>query len=409
MKEGILHIDGDSFFASCEASLDPKLRGKPVVTGQERGIATAMSKEAKALGIFRGMPVFQIRKLYPEVIIRQSDYLSYCLFAQRVYSIVGRYTEEVEEYSIDECFAHLSGSNLEEVVGKIKHDLQSDLGMTFSLGLAQTKVLAKLASSKNKPDGLTILTKDKVEEFLKNVDVGKVWGIGPSTAGELRKLGIQTAFDLMSKPAEWGREVLHKSTREIWHELNGISVYGVFPSGEVGEEESPKSIQSTRTFTPASLNDKSFIFSELSKNTERACVKIRQNKLAARRIYCFLKTQEFRYQRFEFVPERPLCTPRDILKCIRGSFDSTWRPGVPYRATGITLAGLVPYSHIQNDLFDSRIKEDTWKGVFEIVDKIDRRHGSHTVVLGSSLGAYRGSNHLGTNKRLKILSLGETN
>jgi DNA polymerase IV len=405
MREAILHIDGDSFFASCEVSLNPKLRGKPVVTGQERGIATAMSKEAKALGIHRGMPIFQIRKLHPEVIICPSDYLSYCLFAERVYSIVRRYSDCVQEYSIDECFALIKENpkeSLEEIVTKIKNDLQNELAMTFSLGLAETKVLAKLASSKNKPNGLTILFGKNKEEFLKDVDVGKVWGIGPSTAHELRGQGIYTAFDLKNIPEGQGRE-LHKLTRAIWHELNEVPIYEVSPSGE-GEEDQ-KSIQSTRTFTPPTV-DKNFLFAQLSKNTERAAVKARQSGLAARRIYFFLKTQEFRYHRFEIVLDKPSSSPALILSRIRESFDSVYKPKTPYRATGITLAGLVPYRLVQNDLFSSPLKEDPWKRVLETVDKIDGRYGSHTVVLGSSLGAYRGSYELGTPKRLRILSLG---
>src|SRR5688572_2309237 len=102
IKHSILHIDGDSFFVSCEQSLNPSLRGKPVVTGEEKGIASAMSPEAKKLGIHRGMPVFQIRKLYPETIILPGDYDAYALFAERMYTIVRRHAPLVEEYSIDE-------------------------------------------------------------------------------------------------------------------------------------------------------------------------------------------------------------------------------------------------------------------------------------------------------------------
>src|ERR1035437_10757246 len=100
----ILHVDGDSFFTSCEVSLDVSLRGKAVVTGHERGIATAMSKEAKALGVVRGMPIFQIKKEFPQITIVNSNYFAYGLFAERMYNIVRRYTPFVEEYSIDECF-----------------------------------------------------------------------------------------------------------------------------------------------------------------------------------------------------------------------------------------------------------------------------------------------------------------
>src|SRR3954470_12144212 len=143
MAKIILHLDGDGFFASCEVALNPKLKGLPVVTGQERGIATAMTPEAKALGIHRGMPVFQIRKLYPEAIVVQSNYHNYGIFAQRMYDIVRRFTDRVEEYSIDECFADITGLErhergqevtYEQIARSIKDTLYRELGMTFSVG-----------------------------------------------------------------------------------------------------------------------------------------------------------------------------------------------------------------------------------------------------------------------------------
>ncbi len=105
----ILHVDGDAFFAACEVASKPHLRGKPVVTGLERGIASAMTYEAKAMGVKRGMPIFEIRKICPKAIILPSDYETYGFFSIRMYEIVRRYTPEIEEYSIDECFADLTG------------------------------------------------------------------------------------------------------------------------------------------------------------------------------------------------------------------------------------------------------------------------------------------------------------
>src|SRR6266704_1894990 len=105
----ILHVDGDAFFASCEQSRDPKLRGKPVITGKERGIVSSMSYEAKARGVTRAMKLSEVRKLCPDAIILPSDYETYSLYSQRMYEIVRRYTPEIEEYSIDECFADLTG------------------------------------------------------------------------------------------------------------------------------------------------------------------------------------------------------------------------------------------------------------------------------------------------------------
>src|SRR5581483_10154483 len=138
----ILHVDGDAFFASCEVALNPKLRGKPVVTGLERGIVSAMTYEAKKLGVHRGMRLFEVRKICPQAVILPSDYETYSIFSHRMYNIVRRYTPEVEEYSIDECFADLTGMrgtlhmSYAEIAAKIKHDLESELGLTFSVGVA---------------------------------------------------------------------------------------------------------------------------------------------------------------------------------------------------------------------------------------------------------------------------------
>src|SRR3954453_18419349 len=108
-RRAILHIDGDAFFASCEQVADPKLQGHPVVTGLERGIASSMSYEAKARGVTRGMPVHDIRRVCPECVILPSDYETYGLMSLRMYEIVRRFTSKVEEYSIDECSADLTG------------------------------------------------------------------------------------------------------------------------------------------------------------------------------------------------------------------------------------------------------------------------------------------------------------
>jgi nucleotidyltransferase/DNA polymerase involved in DNA repair len=108
-SRAIVHIDGDAFFASCEQSRRPKLQGRPVVTGKERNIAASMSYEAKAAGVTRGMPLAEIRKICPDAVILPSDYETYSLLSKRFFAIVQRYTPDVEDYSIDECFADLTG------------------------------------------------------------------------------------------------------------------------------------------------------------------------------------------------------------------------------------------------------------------------------------------------------------
>mgnify|MGYP003394991946 FL=1 len=105
----VFHMDGDAFFVACEVAKNPKLRGLPVVTGEERGIVSALSYEAKALGVVRGMPIFTLKKKFPKVLVLPGDYAFYAKLSQSMFDIVRRYADEVEEYSIDECFADLTG------------------------------------------------------------------------------------------------------------------------------------------------------------------------------------------------------------------------------------------------------------------------------------------------------------
>src|SRR3989338_8557747 len=162
----ILHMDGDAFFVGVEVAKEHKLKGLPVVTGEERGIVSALSYEAKALGVVRGMPIFRVKKEFPSTIILPGDYKSYAEYSGKMFDIVSRYAYCVEEYSIDECFADITGldrtlkKTYKEIAEQIKKEINDELGLSVSIGLAPTKVLAKVASNWVKPNGLTIIEKE---------------------------------------------------------------------------------------------------------------------------------------------------------------------------------------------------------------------------------------------------------
>src|SRR5256714_15567665 len=212
----MLHIDGDAFFASCEQARAPELRGRPVVTGKERGIAASMSYEAKAKGVTRGMRIFEIKQLCPEAVILPSDYETYSLLSERMFAIVRRYTPDVEEYSIDECFADVTGlrrplrMSYLQIAARIKKDLDTELGFTFSVGLAPNKVVAKIASKWAKPSGLTAIPGRDLHRYLVKLPVQNVWGIGPNTTALLQKHGIQTALQFAQRPEAWVKKHLSK-------------------------------------------------------------------------------------------------------------------------------------------------------------------------------------------------------
>jgi DNA polymerase-4/DNA polymerase V len=168
-EKAILHIDGDAFFVGVEVAKNPKLKGLPVVTGEERGIVSALSYEAKALGVIRGMPIYRVKKDFPKVIILPGDYASYVRYSGQMFDIVRRYADDVEEYSIDECFADITGLDKPlkmsylQIAEQIKKEITEELRLSVSIGIAPTKVLAKVASKWVKPNGLTLITNETAE------------------------------------------------------------------------------------------------------------------------------------------------------------------------------------------------------------------------------------------------------
>ncbi len=422
-RKVILHVDGDSFFASCEVARNPQLAGKPVVTGEERGIVSAATYAAKKLGITRAMPLYKVRRDFPQVVVLSSDYEYYSLMGHRMYDIVRRYTPLVEEYGIDECFGDLTG--LETLHGmtaaatalRIKEELHRELNMTFSLGVGPTKVLAKIGSNWKKPDNFTYIDSANSRTYLEATPVRRVWGIGYRTAAKLEGLGILTAQEFADKDEDWVRANFTKPLIELWHELNSRSIFEL----DVVGDDQQQSIQCTRTRTPPTT-DPTILFSELSKNIEHACRQARGLGLKARSISFFLKTQSFRYQGANLALASATSTPQDLLKRIQPSFLSTFRPRTLYRATGVTLHGLTPDSSVQLDIFDGKRKKDLER-LFMSIDTLDAKFGRHTLYLGSSakalarerretpgnnqlrIGSYFGGDAL--HKRLPIPYMGE--
>src|SRR6185312_951029 len=253
-----------------------------------------------------------------------------------MYRIVRRFSPMVEEYSIDECFADLTGMrralrmSYPQMAREIKEVLQRELGMTFSVGLSATKVLAKLGSKWQKPDGITCIPLKDSRNYLRKTAAGKIWGIGPNTAADLEKFGIKTAFDFAERSEEWVTKNVSKPYVELWRELNGESVLELTTEHK---SEYP-SIQKTRTFTPPS-RDREFIFSQLSKNVENACIKARRWNLATTEIFFFLKTQDFHYHGCEVKLSNSTNVPQDILRAVEEYYPKVYRKGVLYRTTGI--------------------------------------------------------------------------
>src|SRR5271169_2939082 len=355
--KAILHVDADAFFASCEQAIHPELRGKPVITGKERGIVAAASYEAKARGVQRGMRLFEVKNVCPSAIILPSDYETYSLFSVRMFDILRRFSPDVEEYSIDEAFVDLTGlrrsfhGSYESIAEKMRKAIETELGITVSAGVSLSKVLAKIGSKHKKPNGLTIIPGREIHLFLDKLPVEKVWGIGANTSAFLKKHGILTALQFAKREEGWISRYLSKPYREIWHELNGRSIYPVTTE----TKSSYQSISKAKTFTPASM-DETFVFAQLSKNLENACIKARKYRLAATRLIIFLRQQDFTSSGVEIKLNKPSAYPIELFELLRKGFQQIFDAKALYRQTGVVLSGMVAENGIQYSLFDDTTK-----------------------------------------------------
>ncbi len=200
----IIHVDMDAFYASVEQRDDPSLRGKPVAVGGQpgsRGVVAASSYEARAFGVRSAMPMARAVRLCPHLVIVRPDFQRYRAASRRILEIFRSCTPLVEPLSLDEAYLDVTVNRWGEplatpVAKRLKQRIREELQLTASAGVAPNKFLAKIASGWRKPDGLTVISPGRVEAFLQQLPVDALWGVGPVTAGKLRKIGIERLVEV---------------------------------------------------------------------------------------------------------------------------------------------------------------------------------------------------------------------
>lgn len=410
--KAIVHIDGDAFFASVEQAINPELKGKPVVTGKERGIIATASYEARAFGVKRGVTLWDARKMCPNLVILPTDYETVSLFSKRMFDIMCLFTPTVEEYSIDEGFCDITGLRrvhhkpYEAIARDMQVAIHGKLGITVSVGVSTSKVLAKVASKKNKPAGLFAINNRDREKILQDIPIEDIWNIGPNTAALLKQHGLHTALQFAQKPKEYLTNILSKPGLEIWHELNGESMWPVSTEAK----SSYQSISKTKTFTPPSAN-KDYVLAQLMKNVENACMKARRYEQAAKTIIIFLKKQDHSSTGTDAKLSRASAYPKELMAVVRQLFEELYLPNTHYRASGVILADLISANPTQPTLFENPLKIKQTKSLYGAVDTLREKYGKHAVYHAVSLPAQK-TQHLTSRgdmpKRKALFLKGET-
>ena len=347
-----------------------------------------MSSEAKALGVTRGMPIFQIKKLFPQVVILSHHFDLYHDIQRRMHEILLKYFCTIEEYSIDECFALVEPSEVKYFGGEkklltaLKKEIEETLHVTYSIGLAKTKALAKQASKLEKPNGLVmLLSKEDEVKALKATLIDNIWGIGRKTVPDLRRLGIKNAYDFVNYPEKEIEKKFSKPLLVLQKELGGEPILEVESNINPRDQ---KSIQSTSTFHPASTDPK-IIWREISENAEHACRNVRKIKLVSNKVSFFVKTSEFKYYIDEVKLTEYTADPGVILDALEPKFLKLLRAKKRIRSTGVILHNLIREEEVPLDLFGRQKKKLSNLVVEEAADKIRKKYGEDIIKRASSL------------------------
>ena len=378
-------IDCDSFFVSCERKLNPELKSLPVsVVSGERGCVIARSREAKALGIPMGIPLFQAVEKHPECIYITANHYAYTKISAMVMLILKEYSPNVQVYSIDEAFVDFTGltklykKNYFKLAYEIQQRILKEVDIPVSIGIGKTKTIAKLASdkSKNTSTHISLVGKSKLTEVLRHTDIQEVWGIGRKLGVKLRGLGVSTAYDYVMRDDSWIKARFGKNGLAIKSELLGIMVSPI--SNEI---ELPKSISDTKSFLEFS-SDLQFLKNELSIHIHDVCTRLRKINCKASTIGVILKTKDFRTLYSKVQVAVPINFEFEISKYAFPVLEKMFSSDTLYRSVGIVLEDFNLCSQEQLILFDTDTKREQKEKLGKSLDKLEQKFGRNIVRTG---------------------------
>ncbi len=378
-------IDCNNFFASCERVFNPALENKPVVVlSNNDGCIVARSNEAKALGIPMGAPLFQYKELMKQhqVQVFSSNFQLYGDMSDRVMATLAAHLPDIEVYSIDEAFVRLDGMPVGDYFAycqKVREIVKQWTGMSVSIGIGPTKVLAKLANhiaKKRIEEGVFEVSSDNTQ-VLQSFPVEDIWGVGWKWSQKLRRLGIGTAYDLQQADARFIRKSLTVTGERLHRELNGVSCL------ELEEVQPRNNILSSRSFGRP-VTEKVELAEALANYVSIACRKLRNQHSRAGGLRVFLKTNKFRstdpqyYNSAIIEFDMPASDTGELIAAAKRGLDAIYRKGYRYKKCGVLLVDLVPDTHHQQHLFCQKDYTKSDK-VMVALDLINQRYGKETA------------------------------
>jgi DNA polymerase V len=384
-------IDCNNFYASCERLFRPDLRHKPIVVlSNNDGCVIARSNEAKSLGVGMGEPYFKIKALCQQhkIHVFSSNYTLYGDLSQRVMCVIESNWTDVEVYSIDEAFLDLRSLPTHQHDAfclSLQRQILKATGIPTSIGIGQTKTLAKIANHICKKElKIPVFNISEQRDWLKRIGINDVWGVGRQWHKRLVARGIHTAHDLATTNLHLLKKAFNVILMRTAMELQGIPCAGL-------EEAVPKqSIMSSKSFGDMQTELDS-IAEAISSHCARACEKLREQKLVAQSLSVFLRTNYFRKDlpQYSNSIEFQLINPSDDLRLItriaKLCLKQLFKSGFHYKKTGVCLDRLISKNPRQLDMFHQPSDEDLRKKeeLMAVFDRINHKFGRHTIKLAA--------------------------
>jgi DNA polymerase-4 len=380
-EKRILHLDMDAFYASVEMLDNPALKGKPVIVGGSvsRGVVCAASYEARKYGVHSALAIAIAKRRCPNGIFLPVRMFRYKEVSQQIFSIFHRYTPLVEPISLDEAFLDVTASEklkgpAEEITRTIKKEVFAETGLTISAGVAASKLVAKIASDFQKPDGLTIVPPGAEQEFLAPLPIKDLWGVGKSTREALNLLNVETIGDLAGLSLKLLAHKFGKLGIHMYYTSRGIDEREVNPEREI------KSVGQEETFEKDLVN-KERLLKEILHLAEKVGWRLRKYGLAGKTVTLKIKYHDFK----QITRSTSLAAPTDDGRLIFQEaailLEKTEAGSRPVRLTGVTVSNLSDPDKVEQlTLFSANNRGKKRKQVNKACDNINEKYGANAIL-----------------------------
>jgi len=380
-KRYILHLDVDAFFASVEEILDPSLKGQPLIVGarpEQRGVVASASYAARAFGVRSAMPTAQALRLCPQAIVVPPRHEVYGEYSARMMAILSEYSPLIEPLSLDEAFLDITGCEArwgspEELARGIQKRLEVELGLSVSIGLASNKLLAKIASGLEKPQGFVVVPQGKEANFLAPLPVEKLWGVGEVTAKSLHEMDVFTIGQLAQLPVAKLEARFGRRGRDLYRQARGID------DSPVVAERGEKSLSREVTFAE-DIGDWQVLRKTLLSLSEDVARQLRKRELRGRTVKLKLRYADFKTLTRQMTMEAPTDLEQVIFDQATRLMEKAWDRRKKVRLIGVGVSKF-ELEERQLSLFEGtgEGKVERLRRLDQAVDRIREKYGEEAI------------------------------